>query len=50
MYGYAWPQVYQEEEGIEENINCADKALYYGKRNGKNRSVWYDSIKEVAEM
>ena len=43
-------QVYQEEEGIEENINCADKALYYGKRNGKNRSVWYDSIKEVAEM
>lgn len=38
--------VYQEEKGIEECINCADKALYYGKRNGKNRSVWYDEIVE----
>ena len=37
--------VYQEEEGIEESIQCADKALYQGKRSGKNRSVWYESIK-----
>lgn len=32
---------YKEKEGIEESINCADKALYQGKRSGKNRSVWY---------
>ena len=36
--------VYNEEEGIEENINCADRALYWGKRNGKNCSIWYDKI------
>lgn len=35
---------FQEQEGIEEGINKADKALYYGKRNGKNQSVWYESI------
>lgn len=35
---------YQDSEGIEESINCADKALYHGKRNGKNRSVWYEQI------
>ena len=28
-------------EGLEEGIGCADKALYYGKRHGKNQSVWY---------
>ena len=32
---------YKEKEGIEESINCADKALYQGKRSGKNRSIWY---------
>lgn len=35
---------YSEEEGIEQSIGFADKALYYGKRHGKNRSVWYESI------
>lgn len=35
---------YQEAEGIEESINRADKALYYGKRNGKNQSVWFEKI------
>ena len=33
--------VYDEREGIEKSISCADKALYCGKRSGKNRSVWY---------
>lgn len=37
--------VYQEEESIEGSIQCADKALYYGKRNGKNCSIWYENIK-----
>lgn len=35
---------YSEEEGIELNIKYADKALYYGKRHGKNCSVWYENI------
>ena len=39
--------VYGQQEGIEECIACADKALYYGKRNGKNRSVWYESIEQA---
>lgn len=33
---------FHDHDGIEESINCADKALYRGKRSGKNRSVWYD--------
>ena len=33
---------YSEEEGIELNIKYADQALYYGKRHGKNCSVWYE--------
>lgn len=37
--------IYQEEESIEGSIQCADKALYYGKRNGKNCSIWYENIK-----
>ena len=35
---------YSEEEGIELNIKYADQALYYGKRHGKNCSVWYEEI------
>lgn len=35
---------YCDEEGIEESIGYADKALYYGKRHGKNCSIWYDRI------
>lgn len=38
--------VYGPQEGIEECIACADKALYYGKRHGKNHSVWYESIEK----
>lgn len=34
--------VYDTEKSVEENIKCADQALYYGKRNGKNQSVWYN--------
>lgn len=33
-------------EGIEECVNKADKALYYGKRHGKNCSVWYEDIEQ----
>ena len=33
---------YHENEGIEESINCADRALYEGKRSGKNCSIWYE--------
>ncbi|MDO4275375.1 MAG: diguanylate cyclase [Eubacteriales bacterium] len=36
--------IYEEDEGIEESIQYADKALYKGKRSGKNCSVWYDKI------
>ena len=36
---------YQEPDRIEDSVNCAYKALYYGKRNGKNRSVWYKDIR-----
>lgn len=35
---------YQEKLGLEECINCADKALYYGKRRGKNCCIWYKNI------
>ena len=35
---------YQDQEGIEESIDRADKALYRGKRSGKNRSVWYENM------
>lgn len=37
--------IYEEDEGIEESIQCADKALYQGKRSGKNCSMWYEQIK-----
>lgn len=36
---------YKEPDRIEDSVNCADKALYYGKRNGKNCSVWYKDIR-----
>lgn len=34
---------FREDMCVEENINCADHALYQGKRSGKNRCVWYKS-------
>ena len=39
--------VHELHEGIEECVNKADKALYYGKEHGKNCSVWYESIKQA---
>lgn len=33
--------VYNDSEDLDENIARADKALYEGKRSGKNRSTWY---------
>lgn len=39
--------VYGNHEGIEESVDKADKALYYGKRHGKNCSVWYESIEQA---
>ncbi|KJJ73364.1 diguanylate cyclase [Clostridium sp. FS41] len=36
--------VFKPQEALEEGISCADKALYHGKRNGKNQSVWYESL------
>lgn len=35
--------VYQFGQGMEENANCADRALYKGKQSGKNCSVWYEN-------
>lgn len=35
---------YEAAEGIENSIHFADKALYEGKRRGKNCSVWYEKI------
>lgn len=35
---------FHDEEGIEESINRADKALYAGKRSGKNCSKWFEAI------
>ena len=34
--------VYDTRMGVDENIKCANQALYQGKRNGKNQSVWYE--------
>lgn len=31
-------------ENVEESISCADQALYYGKRHGKNQCVWFEDI------
>lgn len=35
-------QVYREDAGVDQAISCADKALYHGKRSGKNCCVWFD--------
>lgn len=34
--------IHYDKESVEEGINCADKALYEGKRRGKNCSIWYE--------
>lgn len=39
--------VYKSGESIKESIECADKALYYGKRHGKNCSVWFEDIADA---
>lgn len=39
--------IHEIREGIEECVDKADKALYYGKRHGKNCSVWYEDIKQA---
>lgn len=36
--------VFKPHEALEDGISCADKALYYGKRNGKNQSVWFEDL------
>ena len=36
--------VFKPHEALEECISCADKALYYGKRNGKNQGVWFEDL------
>lgn len=33
--------VYDKNVSMKDNIEHADKALYSGKRSGKNKSVWY---------
>lgn len=35
-------QVYQEAAGVELTIQAADRALYWGKRSGKNCCVWFE--------
>ena len=32
--------------GVEKLIECADKAMYTVKKNGKNSYAWYADIKE----
>lgn len=39
--------VYDDSKDMKENIDKADRALYRGKRSGKNRSVWYDASMEI---
>lgn len=38
---------YDDSKSLDENIAKADKALYIGKRSGKNRSVWYEEKSEA---
>lgn len=35
---------YDQSITFIQNLECVDEALYVGKRNGKNCSVWYDEI------
>lgn len=35
-------QIYWEASGVESAIQCADKALYWGKRSGKNCCIWFE--------
>lgn len=37
---------YDQTRNFIQNLECADEALYEGKRNGKNCSVWYDEIQK----
>lgn len=39
--------VYCGDENIKVNVDKADKALYVGKRSGKNRSVWYHDLEQM---
>ena len=36
--------IYDEKLDFKENLDQADKALYVGKRSGKNCSIWSDGI------
>lgn len=36
--------VYDEAQDFKKNLEQADKALYVGKRSGKNCSIWSDGI------
>jgi two-component system cell cycle response regulator len=38
---------YGEDMEMDENFVKADKALYYGKKHGKNQCVWYEPQIEV---
>ena len=41
--------MYDKQKSFDENIVCADKALYLGKTSGKNRVVMYGSENETGE-
>lgn len=38
--------MYNQSLSFIQNLECVDEALYAGKRNGKNCSVWYDEINQ----
>ena len=33
---------YDDQKSMDENFEMADKALYYGKKHGKNCCIWFD--------
>lgn len=37
---------YDQSLNFIQNLECVDEALYTGKRNGKNCTVWYDEISQ----